>query len=124
MDVLTHTKHDFIHWAPRTHTLLSRIRDFLSALHTAAIHDPSGATRTSAPCSPLCCSKLSWLLSWAQAPAAQLQRREAWLPAKPAPLLPLSCMLHACRAEAAMRPPSLTGLCHNFTDGEAMMKWM
>ena len=35
--------------------------------------------------------------------AAQPQRREAWLPAKPAPLLPLrlSCMLHAWRAAAA-----------------------
>ena len=33
--------------------------------------------------------------------AAQLQRREAWLQAKPAPLLPLSRMLHAWRAAAA-----------------------
>ena len=39
--------------------------------------------------------------------AAQPQRREAWLPAKPAPLLPLSCMLHACRAEASMRAMSI-----------------
>ena len=33
--------------------------------------------------------------------AAQPQPQEAWLQAKPSPLLPLSRMLHACRAAAA-----------------------
>ena len=37
MDVVTHTKHDFTHRTPHTHTLLSRIRDFFQAVRTAAI---------------------------------------------------------------------------------------
>ena len=74
MDVLTHTKHDFIHRTPHTHTLLSRIRDFLPALRTAVIHGRSAATRASAPCSLLCCSQLSQLLRWARLPSPSAKR--------------------------------------------------
>ena len=99
MDVLTHTKHDFIHWAPHTHTLLSRIRDFFLALRTAAIRGSSAATRASAPCSLLCCSQLSQLLSWARLPSPSAGRHGCQ------PNLRLCCPSAACcthaRAEAA-----------------------
>ena len=98
MDVSTHTKHDFIHWAPHTHTLPSRIRDFFLALRTAAIRRSSGARRASAPCSFLCCSKLSQLLSWAKLPSPSAER----LGCKPN--LRLCCPSAACRTHAARQP--------------------
>ena len=98
MDVLTHTKHDFIHRTPHTHTLLSRIRDFLPALRTAVIHGRSAATRASAPCSLHCCSELSQLLSWAKLPSPSAGR----LGCKPN--LRLHCPSSACRMHAARQP--------------------
>ena len=98
MDVLTHTKHDFIHWAPHTHTLLSRNRDFFPALRTAAIRGSHAATRTSAPCSLLCCSKLSQLLSWAKLPSSSTGRHGC------KPNLRLHCPSAACRMHAARQP--------------------
>ena len=74
MDVSTHTKHDFIHRTPHTHTLQPRIRDFLLAPSAAVIHGRSAATRASAPCSLLCCSQLSQLLSWARLPSPSAKR--------------------------------------------------
>ena len=74
MDVVTHTKHAFIQGTPHSHTLLSRIRECWPALRTAAIRGRSGATRASAPCSLLCCSKLSWLLSWVRLPSPSRRR--------------------------------------------------
>ena len=101
MDVLTHTKHDFIHRTPHTHTLLSRIRDFFSALRTAAIRGSSAATRASAPCSLLCCSQLSQLLSWARLPSPSARRHGCQ------PYLRLCCPSSACcthaLAEASLR---------------------
>ena len=96
-DLPTHTKHDFIHWAPHTHTLPSRIRDFFLALRTAAIRRSSGARRASAPCSFLCCSKLSQLLSWAKLPSPSAER----LGCKPN--LRLCCPSAACCTHAARR---------------------
>ena len=97
MDVLTHTKHGFIPGTPHSHTLLSRNRDFCQHCVRPAIRGRSGATRASAPCSLLCYSELSQLLSWAKLPT-QIQRWKAWLQAKPAPMLPLSRTPHACHA--------------------------
>ena len=98
MDVLTHTKHDFIHWAPHTHTLLSRNRDFFPALRTAAIRGSRAATHTSAPCSLLCCSKLSQLLNWAKLPSSSTGRHGC------KPNLRLHCPSAACRMQAARQP--------------------
>ena len=98
MDVVTHTKHDFIPGTPHSHTLLSRIRDSAPALRTAAIRGSSGARRASAPCSFLCCSKLSQLLSWAKLSSPSTKR----LGCKPN--LRLCCPSAACRTHAARRP--------------------
>ena len=98
MDVVTHTKHAFIQGTPHSHTLLSRIRECWQALRTAVIRRSSGATRTSAPCSLFCCSKLSWLLSWAQLPSSSARR----LGYKPT--LGLSHPSVACRMHAARQP--------------------
>ena len=99
MDEVTHTKHAFIQGTPHTHTLLSRIRDFFLALRTAAIRGSSAATRASAPCSLLCCSQLSQLLSWARLPSPSAGRHGCQ------PNLRLCCPSAACcthaRAEAA-----------------------
>ena len=98
MDVVTHTKHDFIPGTPHPHTLLSRIRDILPALHTAAIHGRSGATRASAPCSLLCCSKLALLLSWVKLPSPSTGRHVC------KPNMRLYCPSAACRMHAARQP--------------------
>ena len=98
MDVSTHTKHDFIHRTPHTHTLQPRIRDFFLAPSAAVIHGRSAATRTSAPCSLLCCSKLSQLLSWAKLPSSSTGRHGC------KPNLRLHCPSAACRMHAARQP--------------------
>ena len=88
----------FIPWAPHTHTLLSRIRDFLPALHTAAIRGRSGATRARAPCRLLCCSKLALLLSWVKLPSPSTGRHVC------KPNMRLYCPSAACRMHAARQP--------------------
>ena len=98
MDVVTHTKHDFIPGTPHPHTLLSRIRDSVAALRTAAIHGRSGATRASAPCSLLCCSKLALLLSWVKLPSPSTGRHVC------KPNMRLYCPSAACRMHAARQP--------------------
>ena len=98
MDVVTHTKHDFIPGTPHPHTLLSRIRDSAPALRTAAIRGSSGARRASAPCSFLCCSKLSQLLSWAKLSSPSTKR----LGCKPN--LRLCCPSAACCTHASPQP--------------------
>ena len=98
MDVVTHTKHDFIPGTPHPHTLLSRIRDSAQALRTAAIHGRSAATRASAPCSLLCCSELSQQLSWAKLPSSSTSRHGC------KPNMRLCYPSAACRMRAARRP--------------------
>ena len=48
MNRSTHTKHAFIPWAPHTHALLSRIRDFLPALRTVQRFDGRAPRRAPA----------------------------------------------------------------------------
>ena len=98
MDVVTHTKHDFIQGTPHTHTLLSRIRECWPALRTAAIRGRSGATRASAPCRLLCCSKLALLLSWVKLPSPSTGRHVC------KPNMRLYCPSAACRMHAARQP--------------------
>ena len=71
---------------------------FFPALRTAAIRGSHAATRTSAPCSLLCCSKLSQLLSWAKLPSSSTGRHGC------KPNLRLHCPSAACRMHAARQP--------------------
>ena len=98
MDVVTHTKHAFIQGTPHSHTLLSRIRECWPALRTAAIRGRSGATRASAPCRLLFCSKLALLLNWVKLPSPSTGRHGC------KPNMRLYCPSAACRMHAARQP--------------------